>query len=94
MGLRSPSLLAPWTNVVVFTAAAFEVLGGIFIIIYLIPLPYRDNIYLQEFEVYEQTNPAYAAELRAKAFGPELLDEQEMIRKGYLKEPNSGEQED
>jgi hypothetical protein len=82
--LTYPSLPEPWSMVIALGCLVVEVWSFIYILLFLVPLPYRDYALLEKFEILDFVNPAEAAKAREEAFRREWEDRQDMIRRGYL----------
>lgn len=86
-----PSLPAPWTTVIVLGSLIIDIWAVVYMLLFVFPLPYRDYILLEKFQVLEHINPETAAAERSKAFESGFKDEEEMVRKGYIKEAKDTE---
>lgn len=83
--LSNPSLPDYWTIIVTIGSIVLELWTLVYILVFIVPLPYRDYTLLQRLNELDQTDPGEAQSLRNAAFGDEIADEVRMREAGYLR---------
>jgi hypothetical protein len=68
----------------VFVATLADVTVVLIMLMYIVPLPYRDYSALQELKIAEQTNKDTHAAIRARMFGESVRDRARLVEAGFM----------